>query len=273
MKIKFAYIFLFAVIFASLHLIFLKTKFYGDRGWVDLPLHFAMGLFFGAIFLWRRGRPSVGGLLLFGFAGGLIWEIVEFSLWNFLPEIGDYVEIKKTPVRDIFSDLSLDVLGSLAWLFFAKIKPMRKRNEIVVAVSGGFDPIHVGHARMFKEARKLGDKLVVILNNDNWLQKKKGHAFMPQEERAELIGHIKWVDEVIITNHAPMTEDMSVCEELRALRPHIFANGGDRFADNIPEVVLCRELGIETIFNVGDGGKIQSSSWLLESYLKKSKRQ
>ena len=96
---------------------------------------------------------------------------------------------------------------------------------------------------------------------------------MPQEERKELLEAITGVDRVVITNHEANSSDMSVCEILRDIKPHVFANGGDRFADNIPEVVLCRELGIETIFNGGDGGKIQSSSWLLESYLKKSKRQ
>lgn len=134
-----------------------------------------------------------------------------------------------------------------------------------VAVSGGFDPLHVGHVRMFEEARKLGDKLVVVLNNDNWLRDKKGFAFMPQEERAEMIQAFPSVDKVVITNHAPgeYYTDKSVVRELRDLKPDIFANGGDRFADNIPEAVCCRELGIKMIFNIGRGGKIQSSSWMI----------
>jgi cytidyltransferase-like protein len=135
----------------------------------------------------------------------------------------------------------------------------------VVAVSGGFDPLHVGHARMFQEAKALGDELVVILNNDNWLRKKKGFVFMPQKERMEMIQAIKGVDRVVCTEHAPETIDMSVCDALRAVRPDIFANGGDRFADNIPEAIVCRELGIETVFNIGHGGKVQSSSWLTAS--------
>jgi len=116
---------------------------------------------------------------------------------------------------------------------------------------------------MMEEAKKLGDKLVVILNNDNWLNKKKGYAFMPQEERAELIRHIRWVDEVVITKHPQNPEDMSVAADLRDLRPDIFANGGDRKVDNTPEDDVCEELGIEMAFAIGRGGKVQSSSWLV----------
>lgn len=132
----------------------------------------------------------------------------------------------------------------------------------IVTVSGGFDPIHVGHVRMFLEAAKLGDELIVILNNDNWLMKKKCHVFMPQDQRKEIIEAITGVSRVVLTKHEPDCKDMSVCEALREIKPYVFANGGDRFADNIPEAVLARELGIECVFNVGHGGKIQSSSWL-----------
>lgn len=132
----------------------------------------------------------------------------------------------------------------------------------IVAVSGGFDPIHVGHVRMIQEAKAMGDELVVIINNDNWLRKKKGFVFMPQEQRKEIIESIAGVDRVLLTDHDVASADMSVCEALRIIQPHIFANGGDRFADNIPEAILCRELNIETVFNIGRGGKMQSSSWL-----------
>lgn len=132
----------------------------------------------------------------------------------------------------------------------------------IVAVSGGFDPIHVGHVRMIQEAAKLGDELVVIINNDNWLRTKKGEAFMPEDQRQEIVEALAGVDRVVLTNHEPNCEDMSVCDALREVQPHVFANGGDRFADNIPEAVLARELGIECVFNVGRGGKVQSSSWL-----------
>jgi D-beta-D-heptose 7-phosphate kinase/D-beta-D-heptose 1-phosphate adenosyltransferase len=133
---------------------------------------------------------------------------------------------------------------------------------IIVAVSGGFDPVHIGHVRMIREAAELGDELVVILNNDNWLRKKKGMAFMSERERKEILEGIKGVARVVITSHAPDCEDMSVCETLRDVRPHIFANGGDRKPGNVPEDAVCEDLGIQMAYGVGRGGKVQSSSWL-----------
>lgn len=141
-----------------------------------------------------------------------------------------------------------------------------KRKKIVVAVSGGFDPIHIGHIRMFQRARALGDELVVILNNDNWLKKKKGFSFMPERERKEVIEALRMVDRVVITKHKPNDPDTSVSRELRAIRPDIFANGGDRKIGNIPEVAACKAIGCAMVFNVGKGGKIQSSSWLLKKH-------
>jgi len=135
-----------------------------------------------------------------------------------------------------------------------------KSNKTVV-VSGGFDPIHIGHIRMIQEAAKLGD-VAVLVNNDNWLMKKKGFVFMPEVERLEIVEAIKGVYMAIPTKHPANPKDMSVCEELRLMKPDVFANGGDRKADNIPEYKLCEELGIEMIFNVG-GSKIQSSSELV----------
>ena len=148
-----------------------------------------------------------------------------------------------------------------------KKKVPRKKKRTVVAVSGGFDPIHVGHVRMFREAKRLGDELVVILNNDNWLRAKKINIFMPETERKEVLEALVPVDRVVLTKHGAEPSDMSVCRELAELRPDIFANGGDRKLDNIPEVPLCNEIGCEMIFNVGDGGKVQSSSWLLADYV------
>jgi len=149
----------------------------------------------------------------------------------------------------------------------------RAKKEVLVAVSGGFDPIHIGHIRYIIAAKKLGDKLVVILNNDNWLKDKKGFFFMSQEERKEILEGIRCVDQVILTDHKPgdYFKDRSVCTLLREIRPHIFANGGDRKpeGDPVPEVALCKELGINMIYNVGYGGKVQSSSWLIEKAKKK----
>jgi D-beta-D-heptose 7-phosphate kinase/D-beta-D-heptose 1-phosphate adenosyltransferase len=147
-----------------------------------------------------------------------------------------------------------------------------KKQQKIVAVSGGFDPLHIGHIRLFQEARKLGDKLIVILNNDNWFKVKGKPVFMTHHERKEIIEALECVDKVIVSNHKKGTKDISICKELLKIKPHIFANGGDRFADNIPEFKLCNDLGIEMVFNVGKGGKIRSSSELLKEYSKKIKK-
>lgn len=143
---------------------------------------------------------------------------------------------------------------------------MDAKKPVIVAVSGGFDPVHVGHVRMFEAAKKLGDELVVILNNDNWLRKKKRHVFMPEKERKEVLEAFACVDRVVLTSHGPDTEYMSVAGELQKIKPDIFANGGDRFADNVPEVAVCKKIGCKMVFRVGRGGKMQSSSRLLTNY-------
>lgn len=147
-----------------------------------------------------------------------------------------------------------------------------------VAISGGFDPVHKGHIRLIQEAQKLGDRLVVILNNDNWLKKKKGFVFMPEDERAEILKALKSIDEVIITDHPKNPTDMSICTELEKLKPDIFANGGDRdkkdaddqFSSLNPEQRLCKKLGIKFVFGVG-GAKQQSSSELVKKALGSNK--
>lgn len=136
-----------------------------------------------------------------------------------------------------------------------------------VAVSGGFDPLHVGHINLFKEAKKLGDYLVVILNSDEFLMTKKKYIFMPFEQRKEMIESIRWVDEVVPC----IDKDQTVCQTLRKIKPDIFANGGDRNKKNIPEVAVCQEIGAQMVFNIG-GGKIQSSSWLVNDAIKNNKK-
>ncbi len=136
-----------------------------------------------------------------------------------------------------------------------------------VVVSGGFDPLHIGHIRMFKRARELGDRLVVILNSDRFLLKKKGYVFMPFKERREMIESIRFVDKV-----APcIDKDQTVCKTLEKLKPDVFANGGDRTKKNIPEDEVCQRLGIEMVFGVG-GGKVQSSSWLVNDVKNKKNK-
>ena len=134
------------------------------------------------------------------------------------------------------------------------------KKKTVVAVSGGFAPVHAGHIQLFEEAKKLGDELVVILNNDNWLKKKKGFVFMSEKERKKIIESLKPVDKVIVTRHSRNPKDMSVCVELASLKPDIFANGGDRIKRNVPEVEVCKKIGCRMVFNVGRDGKMQSSS-------------
>lgn len=152
-----------------------------------------------------------------------------------------------------------------------KLKSKSKKKKIVVAVSGGFDPVHIGHVRMFQEAKKLGDELVVLLNNDNWLKLKKGYVFMPEHERKEIIEAFEAVDRVIISSHKKNTKDISISNDLRSIRPHIFAKGGDRHSGNIPtpEVLVCQEISCEIVNDVGFGGKVQSSSLLVKQAQKK----
>jgi len=138
---------------------------------------------------------------------------------------------------------------------------------IKVAVCGGFDPLHIGHIEYLEKARQLGDKLIVILNNDNWLMKKKGFCFMNEKERKKILESLKFVDEVVLTGHQMNPEDMSTCETLKRIKPDILAKGGDKNRDNIPETKLCDELGIKIVDGLGE--KIQSSSTLLKKMMEK----
>ena len=130
----------------------------------------------------------------------------------------------------------------------------------IVCVSGGFDPIHIGHVRMIQDAAKLGH-VIVIANSDEWLVRKKGYAFMPYEERQEILYAIKGVVDVVEAKD----DDNTVCESLRHLNPHIFANGGDRGDRNTPEMDVCKELGIQMVWGMGGNDKPQSSSWLIDA--------
>jgi D-beta-D-heptose 7-phosphate kinase/D-beta-D-heptose 1-phosphate adenosyltransferase len=145
-------------------------------------------------------------------------------------------------------------------------KTESNQSKKLVMVSGGFDPLHIGHIRYIQEAKKLGDELIVVLNCDRWLERKKGKKFMSSDDRAEIIRSLKDVDHVYVLE----SDRVDVCEAIERFKPAIFANGGDRFADNIPEFKVCQELGIEMVFNVGHGGKVRSSSELLEEYFKKN---
>ena len=139
------------------------------------------------------------------------------------------------------------------------------RERPVIAVSGGFDPVHIGHIRMIQDAARYGD-VMVIINSDDWLMRKKGYVFMPWEERAEIMGNIKGVRFVTQVDDS----DGTVCEALKRHRPDAFANGGDRKTENTPEMDVCEELGIQMMWAVGGSNKPQSSSWLVNK-LKENK--
>ncbi|MDB4856710.1 adenylyltransferase/cytidyltransferase family protein [Gammaproteobacteria bacterium] len=136
----------------------------------------------------------------------------------------------------------------------------------IILVSGGFDPIHSGHIEYFKSAKKLGDKLVVALNSDKWLEKKKGKFFMPYEEREVIIKSIMYVDEVIDFKDDEQGSCINALEKLKSLYPNddiYFANGGDRNKKNIPEMTVS---DINFIFSVGGDNKKNSSSWILNKW-------
>ena len=130
-----------------------------------------------------------------------------------------------------------------------------------IALSGGFDPTHVGHLRMMQEASKLG-RVIIILNSDVWLMRKKGYIFMSYGERKEILEGFSCVSEVVSVDDS----DNTVCEAIERLRPNYFGNGGDRKNDNVPEVDLCKKIEVELVWNLG-GLKIQSSSDLVQSTL------
>ena len=135
----------------------------------------------------------------------------------------------------------------------------------IVLVTGGFDPLHSGHIAYFKAAKQLGNLLVVGINSDDWLTRKKGRSFMPVSERKAIIENIYQVHKVIEFDDT----DNSAIDAIRKVktmfpRDHIiFANGGDRTRDNIPEMVFD---DIEFVFGVGGTNKANSSSWILEEW-------
>lgn len=128
---------------------------------------------------------------------------------------------------------------------------------IAVCVSGYFDPLHVGHIEYMRRAKLKGDMLVVIVNNDKQAELKKGRAFMPVEERAQILQSLRLVDQVYVS----FDEDRTVCKTLEMVHPDVFCNGGDQNNDSIPEAEICKKLGIELVDGLGE--KVQSSSWLL----------
>ena len=123
-----------------------------------------------------------------------------------------------------------------------------------IAISGYFDPIHVGHVEYINNAKKLGDWLIVIVNNNKQCTLKKGKHFMDENDRVLIVKNIKAVDEVFLS----IDDDKTVCKSLKEVNPDVFANGGDRKNYEIPESTVCKENNIEIIDGLGE--KIRSSS-------------
>ena len=123
-----------------------------------------------------------------------------------------------------------------------------------VVVSGYFDPVHAGHLEYLKLAKDLGDKLIVIVNNNEQCVLKKGKPFMDESDRLEIVKSLKMVDDVFLS----IDNDKSVCKSLEILKPDIFANGGDRSTIEVPESIICKKNNIKMIDGLGN--KIRSSS-------------
>ena len=137
----------------------------------------------------------------------------------------------------------------------------------VVIVSGGFDPIHSGHIEHFREAKKLGDILIVGLNSDKWLTRKKGKPFMPIEERMAVIRELRMVDSAVPFNDDNNSSIDLIQKALVLFDDVLFANGGDRTQDNIPEIdAFDKDPRVQFAFGVGGTHKQNSSSWILKQW-------
>ena len=153
--------------------------------------------------------------------------------------------------------------------FRVLVKSPEKR---VVLVTGGFDPLHSGHLAYFKAAKSLGDTLVVGINSDSWLKRKKGRSFYTWNERFQLIKNLEMVDYVIEFNDDENNSINAIKQSTQTFpgAKIIFANGGDRTAENIPEMGLLDDIrykdNLEFVFSVGGDNKMNSSSWILEEW-------
>jgi D-beta-D-heptose 7-phosphate kinase/D-beta-D-heptose 1-phosphate adenosyltransferase len=137
----------------------------------------------------------------------------------------------------------------------------------IALVTGGFDPLHSGHISYLQTARQMADLLIVGLNSDAWLARKKGRAFMPMGERATVIGAVRWVDAVIDFDDADDSAKDAIAR-VRQAYPNdeiLFVNGGDRLHTNIPEMDV-QDGNLKFLFGAGGFNKANSSSWILEEW-------
>ncbi len=145
---------------------------------------------------------------------------------------------------------------------FEEFDKIRAQLGRIICTSGGFDPLHPGHASCIVESKQYGDTLVVVVNGDGFLRRKKGKAFMDLQTRCRIVSCIREVDYVIPFE---IEDDPTVCQALRLIRPHVFTKGGDRLDyKSIPEWQVCQELGIELIAPVGQPKLWSSSDFLKE---------
>lgn len=145
---------------------------------------------------------------------------------------------------------------------FDEFNQIRDRLGRIVCTSGGYDPLHPGHATCILESKQHGDTLVVVVNGDGFLRRKKGKPFMDLETRCMIVACLRNVDYVIPFE---IEDDQTVCEALRRIRPHVFTKGGDRLDyTNIPEWQVCQELGIDIVPQVGMPKYWSSSDYLKE---------
>ena len=145
---------------------------------------------------------------------------------------------------------------------FEEFDLIRETLGRIVCTSGGYDPIHPGHATCIVESKKYGDTLVVVVNGDNFLRMKKGKPFIDLMTRCQIVSCIRNVDYVIPFE---IKDDQTVCKALQRIRPHVFTKGGDRTDyTNIPEWHVCQELGIEIVPQVGHTKVWNSSDFLRE---------
>lgn len=157
-----------------------------------------------------------------------------------------------------------------------KPEPLMKEPNRVVIVSGGFDPIHSGHIALFKGARDLAGvdgTLIAGINSDDWLTKKKGAPFMPLSERKAVLSSIRYIDDVQEFDDSDGTAN-NLIKQVRYAYPNdmiVFANGGDRTSNNIPELAVAEDYRVSYEFGVGGNYKLNSSSWILEQWKKTEK--